>query len=277
MELMDFVKGIGVGGPVGTMVDPRETLRFLEFLPDVEWFQGYVVLLLIRSKNLKEKYGFKGSDRSLSLHVVPGYYDNPKFKLYMVLRRYAVLHEFSSELYVYERHVGDGIEYYRIPTELVALRVSPNPTDWVRAEVDTINEVVLSLRDAVFNPGRADDIVRRIDVQFCANAMKHTRHVFHMIDVDEWSIVKDVETYVQELLGYMPARIVTKNGEHLLIKVSSFDRDTAKRWFGHIRDYVNEVNEVYGEEVVEYKKNFQEPVPGVKYCDIVPRFYPSER
>ena len=268
---------LGLDSPVGAMVDPHMCWEFVEFLPELEWHQAYVVLLLIRSKGLKEKYGFKGSDHSLSIHVVPGYYDDPRFKLYLVLRRYAVLMEYSSEYYVYERHTGDGVELYRIPSSLVALMVSPNPADWVRASVDTATEFINSLRDAMNNPAEAGRIVRRMDVRLGANAMGRTKRLFHMIDVDDMDVAREVEDKVVELLGYLPARIRTKRGEHILVKVADFSRDTAKRWFTVMPKFIKEINQGREEPVVEYKKNFQEPVPGVKYREIVPVFIPPEK
>jgi len=272
------IEKLGLTDPVGIMVHPEETVEFIRFLPDIEWNQAYVVLLLIRSKGLKEKYGFKGSDHSLSLHVVPGYYDDPKFKLYLVLRRYAIIAEYSEEYYVYERHVGDNVEIYRVPQPLVALMVSPNPSDWVKASVDTINEFVNSLRDALLNPERAGEIVRRIDVRLGANSMRRTKHIFHMIDIDEKTLIPEVEEKVQEIVGYMPARVITKRGEHILVKVSEFTKNQAKKWFSEIPKFINELNKSLNTEepMVEYKKNFQEPVPGTKYRDYIPRFMPPE-
>ena len=275
----DLIHKLGLDKPIGIMVEPEETIKFIEYLPDIEWYQGYVVLLLIRSKGLKEKYGFKGSDHALSIHVVPGYYDDPKFKLYLVLRRYSVIAQHSHEYYIYERHTDEGIEYYRIPQPLVALMVSPNPTNWVRASVDTVNEFVNSLRESMHNPQLASDIVRRIDVRLGANSMRRTKHVFHMIDIDDRSLINIVEKEVQEILGYMPARIITKRGEHILVKVSEFTKNQARRWFSEIPLLIDTINKVYGfeEPVIEYKKNFQEPVPGTKYRDYVPKFKPPEK
>jgi len=279
MMFKEKIYSLELDKPVGIMVEPKETIKFIEFLPDIEWNKAYVVLLLIRSKGLKEKYGFKGSDHSLSLHVVPGYYDDPKFKLYLVLRRYSVIAKYSKEYYIYERHSNEGIEYYKIPQPLVALMVSPNPSDWIKASVDTVSEFISSLRDALINPERADEIIRRIDVRLGANAMKRTRHIFHMIDIDDRSLISEVESKVQEIIGYVPARIITKRGEHILIKVSDFTRNQAKEWFNKIPKYIDELNKSVSskEPIIEYKKNFQEPVPGTLYRDYIPKFKPPER
>jgi len=273
------ITDLGLHKPVGIMAEPDEAIKFIEFLPDIEWGQAYVVLLLIRSKGLKEKYGFKGTDHSLSIHIVPGYYDDPKFKLYTVLRRYSVIAQYSEEYYIYERHTALGIEYYRIPQPLVALMVSPNPSDWVRASMDTVVEFINSLREAMLNPEMAGEVVRRIDVRLGANAMRRTRHLFHMIDVDDKSLIPEIEARVQEITGFMPARIITRRGEHILVNVSDFTKEQAKRWFNEIPRLIDELNKAANtkEPVVEYKKNFQEPVPGTWYRDYIPRFKPPEK
>lgn len=278
-EMREKITNLGLLNPVGIMVEPEETIKFIEFLPDISWSQAYVVLLLIRAKGLKEKYGFKGSDHSLSIHIVPGYYDDPKFKLYLVLRRLSVTAFFSKEYYIYERHGKEGIEYYPIPQPLVALMVSPNPSDWIRASMDTVTEFINSLREGMLNPERAGEIVRRIDVRLGANAMRRTKHVFHMIDIDDKSLIPEIETKVQEIIGYTPARIITKRGEHILVKVSDLTKEQARKWFNKIPKLINKINEAVNveEPVVEYKKNFQEPVPGTRYRDYIPKFKLPEK
>lgn len=279
MSLLETVERLGLMEPIGVLVDPGEAIRFIEYLPQLEWHQAYVAMLLIRSKGLKEQYGFKGTDHSLEIRIVPGYHRDPRFRLYLLIRRFAVLAQFSDQYYIYERHTKDGVEIYRIPQPLVAIMVSPNPSDWVRASVDTVMEFLDSLRQAMLNPERASEFVRRLDVRLGANAMRRSKHMFHVIDIDDRALIPEIETAVQEILGYMPARIETKRGEHILVKVSELTGERARRWFQTIPKMVEEINRRLNAEppVVEYKKNFQEPVPGTKYRDYVPRFRPPER
>ena len=274
--IADLIRCLGLNKPVGAMVDPAETIKFLEFLPPISWNQTYVILFLVRSKGMKEKYGFKGTDHGIEIKVVPGYLQEPKLRLYLELRRLAVQMSHSDQLFLYERHLKDGsIEYYRIPPELMTLMVSPNPADWTKAGMKTVNEFVESLRDAVMNPQSRDKLVRRLDVRFRSNAMKYTKHIFHMIDIDNRGLVNEIAERVHEILGYYPAMITTPNGAHLLIKVSDFDPKTAKKWFNIIPKYIESFNEKGKPPIVEYKKNFQEPVPGVLYRGFVPKFYPQ--
>ena len=279
MSLLDEVRSLGIDSPIGAMVDPIETLRFIEWLPDLEWFEAYVALLLIRSKGLKERYGFKGSDHKLRIDLVPGFLDDPKLRLYLVLRRMALLAGHADQVYIYERHTNSGIEYYKLFPPLVTVMVCPNPTNWVTASINTVTDFVKSLYAAVMNPERAGELVRRIDVRLGPNAMKRTERMYHMIDVDDHSLFREVLGLVQEYLGYRPAYIETPRGGHVLVWVSGFDRDTARRWFPEVPKKLKRMAEEYGDEkVIEYKKDFQEPAPGVRYRgDFVPRFHPEER
>ena len=269
---------MGMDTPIGLLVEPEETLKFIDFLPDIKWYQGYVVLMLIRTKGLKEKYGFKGSDHSLSLHVVHGYTMFPKLKLLQMIRKLSIQGYYSETIYTYYRHIGGGeVEAYTIPSQLITIQVSPNPSNWIRAGLTTLKEFMESLYSAMFNPERADEIIRRIDTRYHSNNMRYTETYFHMIDVDDQSLIPEVEQLVQEHLGYLPARIVTRRGEHILVPVKEFTKQQAREWFLKVPRKINDLNKDYEEPMVEYKKNFQEPVPGVLYKEIVPRFKPPEK
>ena len=279
LSLVDTARSLGVDRPIGAMAAPENTIMFIEWLPDLEWFEAYAALLLVRSKGLKERYGFKGSDHCLRIDLVPGYLEDPRLRLYLVLRRMAVLAAESDQLFLYGRHTDGGVEWYRLPPPLVSVMVSPNPVNWVKAGTDTVREFVDSLYGAVLNPDKAGGIVRRLDVRLGANAMRRARHVYHMIDVDDRSLFREVMDVVHEYLGYRPAYVTTPNGGHILVWVSGLDRDTAKKWFSEVPRRLGEMAESHGDpKVIEYKKVFQEPAPGIRYRgDFVPRFHPEER
>ena len=269
--LLDLVRELGIDKPIGSMVNPTEVIEFIEFLPDLEWWQAYVVLVLVRSKGLKELYGFKGSDFTLGLKAVVGALSNPKLRLYQVLRRYSVVREYSDQCYLYEK----GGRYYRIPKDLVCIMVCPNPADWVTASIDTVKEFMDSMRESIISG--TPSVLKRIDVRLAANCMRRTKAYFHMIDIDSHEAVNDVLMEVQELLSYLPARIVTPHGMHVLVPVHEFDKETARRWFRNIDEVIDRINLDYGGGAVEYKKVFQEPVPGIEYRGIIPKFLPPEK
>ena len=165
-SVYSLVEELGLLNPVGHMLNPEETLKFIEYLPEVKWYEAYVAMILIRSKGLKEKFGFKGTDHSLEIKIVPGYRTHPKLSLYLLLRRMSVLAQHSSEYYTYERHINaNKVEIYRVPPELVVIMVSPNVSNWVKASTATVKEYVESLMHSVLNPESASRLVRRIDVR----------------------------------------------------------------------------------------------------------------
>jgi len=266
--LREKIENLGLIDPIGILVQPEETIRFLEFLPDLEWHQAYVSLLIVRSSGLKEKYGFKGSDHVLSIKVIPGSVEDPKFRLYLNLRRLCLLADHSQELYSY-RHKDT---LFMIPKNVVAVMISPNPADWVRASVDTITEFLNGMRESIVGSIQ----LRRLDTLLGANCMRRFRHLFHMIDIDDPSLVPEILEKVQEILGYIPARIFTRRGVHLLIKVSSFNKNQAKKWFLTIPDFVKSLNTSEEKTLVEYKTNFLDPLPGSVYKGIVPVFKEPE-
>ena len=161
--------------------------------------------------------------------------------------------------------------------------ISPNPCDWVKAGVSTVKEYCDSMLNAL-RSSKPSECVVRLDTRFLANCMRYLKAIFHMIDVDDRNLAKEVETMIQEYLGYRPAMITTVRGVHYLINVSSFDKNTAKKWFNKDKGIIAKIEEINqtqcknGEKIVEYKsKAFQEPVPGVHYREVIPRFYPEEK
>ena len=273
-------------------VDEAETKKFVEWLPDIKWNEAFVVMLLIRSKKLKERYGFKGTDHVLKLEIVPGYVPLWRRRLLSKIKRFAILAYYSEEVYEYVRYkpgTREPDEVIPIPRELVGVMMSVNPADWVRASVKAVDEFSVSLVDAMYNPGEAPRIVRRVDLRVPALCMRYAKRKFHMIDLDTKhpGIVEDFESRLREVLGHVPARVETPHGYHYLVRVSAFDRDAAKKWFGDFLKNLPNIRRTYAdtlgvageeaEKLIEYKKDFQEPVPGTRYQgDFIVRFRPEQ-
>ena len=55
------------------VVDERELLRFVKWLPPISPGEAYEVVLMVRSTGLRDEYGFKGSDHKLDSRLVHGY------------------------------------------------------------------------------------------------------------------------------------------------------------------------------------------------------------
>ena len=262
---------------------------FIDWLPSIDWNECYVVMLLIRSKMLKKKFCFKGTDHTLSMRIVPGYHSDWRDRLYRVVLRYAVWKQYAPYLFMYTRYepgTRTPKEYIQVPSELVGVMVSVNPADWVKVSVKAEEEFNMSLWEAMLNPEEASRLVRRIDLRIPALAMKHAKHRFHMIDLDtkNSNVIDDFEDRLRKTLGFIPARIETPHGYHYLIPVYRFDNDTAKKWFKEFLPSIPKLKKTYAEwlgiidsrdidKLVEYKKDFQEPVPGIPYQgDFIPVF-----
>ena len=275
---------------LGLLVDEQELRRFISWLPDIEWNEAYVVMILIRSKLLKKKYGFKGTDHTLKLEIVPGYLVRWRERLFRKIKQFALLGYYSEELYEYIRYkpgTREPEEIINIPRQLIGIMIGINPADWVKVSVKAVEEFNMSLLNAMYHPEQADKLVRRIDLRIPALCMKYAKHRFHMIDLDTKNnkVVSDFESRLKEVLGYRPAKIETPHGYHYIIPVYRFDKETAKKWFTYMNQlallkqyYAYDLGILGDDEAVdkliEYKKDFQEPAPGVLYQgDFVVRFY----
>ncbi|MCD6411519.1 MAG: hypothetical protein J7L20_03730 [Thermoplasmata archaeon] len=262
---------------IGNLICEDEMEKFVDWLPDLSEDEVYVVLLLVRGKEFREKHGFKGKDRCLKLEIVPGYLSDPKHRLKQVIKRLALIASHAHELYDYEKVENGKIIRYKFPKEAIAVMISPNPGRWIRATVEAISDFVQSMYQAFQAREREFEIVRRMDLRFKAYCMKYKHTLFHQIDVDKKWLIPRVERKIEEILGCIPAKVTTPNGCHFLVKVADFDKETAKRWFSEMPKFVNELQKEYGEKVVEIKKDFQEPVPGVLYRGFVPKFEIGEK
>jgi len=116
-ELYEFIT------PIGKMKDPKETINFIEWMPDLTMPEhAYFAMLLVRAKEKRTLFGYRGKEKALAKVLVPGYLRNPKLRLYLELRKLALLAEYSHELFVYERHESGSnkvSEIWRYPPEIV--------------------------------------------------------------------------------------------------------------------------------------------------------------
>ena len=273
------------------VADEGELRRFTEWLREPEPTEGYLLQLMIRSKGLKERYGFKGSDHALKFEWVPGYKPLWREELVLKVKRLAVLAERSDELFVYVRHrpgTTEVEEVVRVPPPLVALFIHVNPSRWIKAAEATAKEIVESLT-AALGTEEYWRVVRRPDRRFHANLARYQRRLFYQVDLDDRSLQGEVEAIILEALGFLPARILTPRGIHYLIPVGDFTPEQAMRWYGNrkkgivgAQERLARLGEEHtgekGEPLLEVKKHPLEPVPGTLYKgEYVVRFKPEER
>ena len=234
---------------IGLLVDEAELRKFIEWLPDIEWNEAYVVMILIRSKLLKKEFGFKGTDHTLKLEIVPGYLVRWRERLLRKIKQFAVLGYYSEELYEYIRYkpgTREPEEILNIPNKLIGIMVSVNSADWVKASVKAVEEFNMSLWEAMRNPEKADRLVRRIDLRIPALCMKYAKHRFWQIDVDtkNTEAIWELEILLRKTIGYVPARIETPHGYHYLVPIYRLEEARAGAFAMIFK------NEVYGVKAV---------------------------
>jgi hypothetical protein len=235
----------------GLIVDENELIRFIEWLPELNISQAYEVLLMVRSTGLREKYGFKGTDHKLDSKLVHGYLSETipvsspipfKGKEYWRLRLYEDIIKLGVEavegewFYVrYKPGTKEIDSIYTIPWQLMGLFVSINPTDYMKASLSTVKDVMESVwgiaRGAEFR-----DMYRRPDTRYHANAMKHTITRFHSVDVDDRNLGRKVLDMVSSIFGYKPAVIQTKRGIHVLVNIEYLaEIQLHRKYFGEMK------------------------------------------
>jgi hypothetical protein len=234
-------------------------------------WEGHVLLTLIRSKGLKEKLGFKGSDHSLGLRWIPGYLT--PFEKWFSRALSIVLTEAWRADYVPNVYWKYGREPIPVPPELISIMISPNPGKWLKSAHKACAEfhdgVTAVLSRLLAGEGASieelENQIHRPDVRLPAYMMKHQRKVLAQIDID--SKDREVLRWVLERIpstGAIRAVLETPHGYHLLVRLDMLSAEEAKKlWRGLSRDVVRE--ELGDERLVELKTHFQEPVPGLRY------------
>ena len=273
------------------IVDRVELRRFVEWLPGLEPVEGYLLQLMIRSKGLKERFGFKGSDHVLKFEWVPGYKPLWRLEVEIKATRLAILAEHSEDVFYYARHkpgTTEVEEVISIPKELTAVFIHVNPSRWIKASESTAKEFIESIV-AAMGAERPWQVVRRLDRRFYANLARYQRTRFYQVDLDDHSLQPEVEEIILDAVGFMPARIYTPRGIHYLVPVGEFTPDQARKWYGDkksgvegamtkIRRLGEEHRGEKDEPLVEVKKYPLEPIPGMLYRgEAIVRFKPEEK
>jgi len=260
------------------VVKPKQMLDFFEFIWDEvepKAWEGFVLLTLIRSKGLKEKFGFKGSDHSLGLRWVPGYLSKRKGLWRLATVALSEAWRADAVPNVYWR---GGKELIVVPPELIAIMVSPNPGNWVKGASKAVEEFLGGLTSSVLNMLKsgevryelAEKVLPRLDVRVPANMMKYTRKVFGMLDID--SKKSELLNWALAELPNVRAVVETPHGYHVLFRLDKLEPSKARRVFRELPEKAvekfAEVEGVSKEEAkarIELKTKFQEPIPGMKY------------
>jgi len=153
--------------------------------------------------------------------------------------------------------------------------VNVNVHNWVRASILAIKEFM----EGIWELHSAGDFskMKRLDDRIKSflptTSTKNTKKYF-TIDIDDKKIVDEIIEKVKEYTGFIPARITTPRGMHLLISWDDIPRE--KREEFRVKVLLG-LKKEYGE--AEWKKLPQEPLPGTEYKKqgFIVRFKPEEK
>ena len=236
--------------------DMGQLKDFVYSLPDLENGQCYLIMLAVRSKFAKEKYGVKIPDTVLEREVVYWYYDDWRDVFIRKVIKLAKLGECAEEEELYL--VGKGNTRYVVGKDILGILAVINPADVRKALVDLCNKVIST---AIL--GNDLKSIANIKKRWFGCLHRRSRRIFHTIDIDDRSLLKPVlERLKKYIMPYMV--IETPNGYHVIVHLPSLG-NRARDYF---REFVaKELRELDPSgESIEYIKQGLEPIPGTLYC-----------
>jgi len=232
------------------VIDERELERFVAWLPPIGVDEAYLLQLMVRSRGLKERYGFKGTDHVLLQKAVHGYHyqrdpqrgwEYWRTRLLYEIQRIGTLAGSAPWEYVrYREGTKEIEEIVLVPPPLMAIYIHLNPSRVLDAALDAIKDVVTSIT-TIAKSASADravlmrEVYKRPDLRYYSGLARRQRTVFHSVDVDAMEIVTFLENEFVEVFGFVPPRITTHRGKHFLINLEEL------RSSGLLRRYVGPV------------------------------------
>ncbi|AEM38151.1 hypothetical protein Pyrfu_0279 [Pyrolobus fumarii 1A] len=238
-------------------VDENEVRKFVEWLPEISEDEAYVVQVMLRP--WKPSHTNIPKSGLLHLEVIEGG-DGFRERLFDAIVRAALLASNAGTVFRVAHH-GRMV---RVPPDAVAVYTRVNPSLLIRAATRLCIEHIEYLQSAAYSGKVEYSVLTRRIASVLAREI-HTR--FHIIDVDDDSIVDNVVAAVEDIVGYVPPRIKTRRGLHILVPVSNLDANRAKKWF---REVLPMLMERY-RGLIEYKREGLEPTPGTVYKGVVVR------
>jgi len=250
-------------GAIFLRVDYDELKRFTLWLPPLDRHQAYVLLLLTRTRDLRRKKKFKGSDAKLQSYAVhgalsgaiPAGADSPfdtsveewRLRYYSVVLRLEAMRRYAPFYYVRKRpDTKEPFDVARIPPETIMIYTTVSPSDVLDAAADVVAE---SARWAFASARGRADVFRRPDELYKSRLHAHVKARFHTIDVDDKALLDRLLTLLRETLGYRPAVIYTRRGGHILIDLRLLDElGATNRWVGPPAPELRRTVEAYMKE-----------------------------
>ena len=260
---------------MGSLIkDEKMLLDFISWLPPIREDEAYLIVMMIRSTGLRDIYGFKGSDHKLASKLIHGYLsevvtkvpflplrnvEHWRLRLYEEITRFAVSAVQSRWYYVkYKAGTREVDEVFLVPPQLIAIYISINPTRILRASLSTVKDVEEAVWTIAEGRATVKSVFARPDERYHANAMKHTRTRFHVIDVDDKELAERVLEVVTEALGFTPPRIVTRRGMHILLNLEELEEHgIIDKWVGRADKRMINLSKKY-ENLVRHGKDAKE-------------------
>ena len=227
----------------------REAERFFEFLVPLEREEVYLLMLSVRGRLAKQLLGVKLADTVLKREVVREY-DRAVFL--RKVRRLMVLAENSDALFEVKGHP--------VPPQATAIMCVINPRHVLRAASDLVKEVATRLYEFAASGGGEAPLreLKKLDVRFTACLHRRaSRKVFATFDIDakDRGLLEEVVGAV----GWLPHMVLeTPRGYHVIVRAEG-KQDRAALY----RDVVGKMP--WPKDLVEFKNDPMEPVPGTTY------------
>jgi len=223
-------------------------------LPELEEEHAYLLMLICRSRFMKQMRGAKIRDTVLEKSVII-WGEKWRDALFRRIKRFSILAENADKLYVVKSNY--------VPPSATGIMIVLNQARIKNAVVDFLNEVT----KIVILENRLEAIGRLENIWF-GSLHKRTKKRFHVLDVDtmDAEILSEIEAILEKYGGWW-AKIETFRGVHYILDLTAID---VRRFFPEfVRKEYPKLQEKYrdeeGKPLIEYKKEALEPVPGTMY------------
>lgn len=218
--------------------DEKLLLEFIEWLPKLEENEKYYLCLFARNKYCKELTHIKSDKAQLKRFV------SDKERMFQKIKQLEI-----AKGWYKQKHMD-------VPEEALALYITPNPRDMIKATVNTMVKLAHSIRD------------KNVEMNCHQEAMSEiqkakSRTCWIDFDIDS----KEDEVYgkaVEALKLYFPDGgykiLETRGGYHLLVDPDKAKQEERANWYRAISKYADQS----GDNMI--------PVPGCTQGMFIPHF-----
>lgn len=213
-------------------------LRFIEWLPELEPHETYVINLFARNKYSKE-----------IVHI-----NSDKAQM----KRFATNKEWMfRKIRQLETEVGT---YWQqsipIPQDALALYITVNP----RSQVKAAKNLLVKLADLITKPYNSYNV----SAEAMSELQKATsRKIYFDIDIDDEQVLDIKEEIKGKINEEAVTFLITKNGLHVLVELDKIAEEYRKTWW-------NDLNKLPGADVKG--SDGMIPVPGCTQGNFTPYF-----